>query len=77
MKKIFKITETVIYHHQIEVEVEAINEEVFEDFAEDVGEDIDNGVYEDKGDILNDFCELFGKNKVAFVEDGSPEVEIE
>lgn len=77
MKKTFEFQETVTYNHKIEVEIDAAQEEYFEEFADEMADriDSDNGNIS-RDDIEDSFWKRFGDN-VTFVEDGSPDVEYE
>lgn len=78
MKKTFEFQETVTYIHEIEVEVDEEREEDFEVFADEVADRVnnDNGYNINKDDIVDDFIKRYG-DRAVFIEDGSPDVELE
>ena len=78
MKKIFDFEETVKYMHSIEVEIDETQEEKFEDFADAIAEGIEEcGEECSRDDIVREFNEEFGTDKVKFCEDGSSVVKYE
>lgn len=78
MKKKIEVTEVLTFRHEIEVEIEDEKEEEFEEFADNVAEEIEErGERNSMEDVVNMFTKEYGKDKVTFVEDGSPEREYE
>lgn len=76
MKKTFKFEEVVKHVHTIEVDVDEQQLDAFEHFAEEMEDNINflgNGYGREM--IAHRFAEVFGEDKVTFVEDGSPTAE--
>ena len=79
MKKVtFDFQEKVTYGHSIEIEIPDDEEDDFEFFADNVVDEIeeDSQMF-DKDYIISKFSQKYGRDKVTFTEDGSPEVEFE
>ena len=77
MKKYFDIVETVKYSHRIEIEINELKEDDFEEFAEEIANDMEKKIYNSKEEILSEFVSAFNEDSVNFTEDGSPNVEFE
>jgi hypothetical protein len=74
MVKEFDITETVTYNHTIRIEIPNDKEDDFEEFADRVASE---APVLSVDEIRHSFNEQFGSENVDFIEDGSPNVEIE
>lgn len=73
MKKTFKFEEVVKHVHVIDVDVDEQQLDAFEHFAEEMEDNINflgNGYGREM--IAHRFAEVFGEDKVTFIEDGSP-----
>lgn len=76
MEKIFKFEEVVTYVHTVKVQVDEQQLEAFEAFSDAMGDEINfigNGYGREM--IAHRFAEVFGEDKVTFIEDGSPTAE--
>lgn len=71
----FDYAEKVEYLHCIEVDTE--DEELFAEVADDIADEIHNGCDDVTEMALRKFREIFGEEKVQFIEDGSGTVEYE
>ena len=77
MKKYFEVVETVRYSHRIVIEIKESQDDEFEDFAERVAEYMNDRRYTSTDEIISEFAEEFGDDSIEFIEDGSPETEME
>lgn len=77
MIKYFEFQEHVTFTHKIAVEVDESNEDDFDEFTDNLADEMDDESFESKDDVLYEFIKEFGDSVVNFIEDGSPNVELE
>lgn len=74
MERSICFEEVVIHNHEIRIEAES--KELLDGIVKNVQCEIDFGHIEDKEDILDMIAKKGGIDKITFVEDNSPFVEI-
>lgn len=74
----FQLEETLRFRHSVNVKIDQNQKEEFYNFVEQIAEELEErGQDYDQCMIVQKFVEQFGKEKVTFCQDTSPDVSYE